>query len=263
VDLARGAPLIGSSVAGYSLAEGARYYGIGNELMGTMMGATLVGIGLALSTAKVSPRRAGVWAGVVYALVFLFIGAPSLGAKVGGALAMAPAAIVALLARRGRRPGWRGVTLVAVLTIVVVGGMFALDSIRGGSSQSHMGRVVGLAASGDASGVFTLFERKIALNFMLLSTSLWSRLLGLSLAASAALFWWGRRTRGAEFLTREKAAAASGAVVGTVCAFAFNDSGVLAAAACAVLLWSMIAVEIMLESDPTIPRAHNSSGSGW
>ena len=157
IDIVRGAPLMSSSMAGYSFVEGARYYGIGNELMGTMLGATLVG----------------------------------------------------------------------------------------GGSASHMGRVADLAAGGDALGVLTILQRKVALNFMLLSTSLWSRLLALSLASSAALFCWGRHRFGKELLTREESAAAVGCCVGVAGTFAFDDSGVVTAAGCSVFLWALLALRTM------------------
>lgn len=245
VDLLRGAPLVSSSIAGYSLVEGARYYGVGNELMGTMLGAALVCVGVLAPVRAPGGRVRELLTAAALVLVFVFIGAPALGANVGGAIATAPAIAVAMLVRRGWRPSVRGVVLVAVVTVVVVGGLLAADSIRGGASQSHMGRVMEMAASGEPSGLLSVFHRKIALNFMLLSHSLWSRLLGLSLAASAVLLWWGGRRGGTgKLLTRELRAAAAGCLVGTVGAFAFNDSGVLAAATCSVLLWSLLALRV-------------------
>lgn len=245
VDLLRGAPLMVASIASYNISEGARYYGIGNELMGTMLGAAIVGLGMALSAAKMSARAAGILAVTIFGAVIVFVVAPGLGAKVGGALSMAPAMTVALLARRGWRPSARGVALVLLVTLLVVGALFAADAMRGQGAQSHAGRTVGLVTSGNAAAILDIFQRKLALNFMLVSTSMWSRLLGLSLAGSALLFWWGRRQRGMEFLTREESAAGLGCCVGAVAAFICNDSGVVAGATCAVFLWAMLALKLL------------------
>ena len=247
VDLLRGGPVIGSSIAAYSIVEGARYYGIGNELMGTMLGAALVGVGMALEGSKAHSRAAWVFAAVVFGAVFVFIGAPMLGANVGGALAVAPAAAVALLAMRGWRPSGRGIALIALITVLAVGGLFAVDALRGGAAQSHAGRTVGMLTGGDATGILSVFERKLALNFMLVATSVWSRLLGLCLAGSALLFWWGRRT--GKPLGHYESAAALGCLVGTVAAFIFNDSGVVAGATCAVLLWALLALRLLVERE--------------
>lgn len=245
VDLLRGAPLIRSSIAGYNLVEGARYYGIGNELMGTMLGAMFVGTGIMLA-ARGPRRNRGVVAALIYAAVFALMGASFLGAEVGGAMAIVPAAAVALLSRRGWKPSVRSTALIAALTIVTTVALFAFDAMRGGASQSHIGRAVGTASDGDAMGLLLIVQRKMALNFMLLSTSLWSRLLVLSLAASGTLFFWAKRKLGRSFLAREEAAAAVGACVGVVAAFLFNDSGVVAAATCVVFLWMMLVVKIRL-----------------
>jgi len=264
-DLARGAPLISSTVAGYGLVEGARYYGLGNELMGTLLGATIMGVGAALAGGKVkdppasplskggdcasaSPlgkggeRWASAVAAGVFAVVFVFIGWPTLGANAGGAASAAPAMILALLAGRGWKPTARGIGAILLVAAVAIGGLFAVDTLRGGGSQSHIGRVAELMTGGGAVGVLQVAERKLALNFMLLSTSVWSRLLALSLIGSAVLYRQGRRRLASGFLDRNENAAALGCCVGTAAAFAFNDSGVLAAAACAVFLWSWLAL---------------------
>jgi hypothetical protein len=182
----------------------------------------------------------------IFACVLVLIGLPGLGAKTGGALAAVPAMVTALLARRGWRVSFRGVVVVVLLTALVVGGLFAMDAMRSSSSQSHMGRFVGLVAGGDTSGLMSIVQRKVAINFMLVETSPWSRLLGLSLLGSTLMSWFGKRRFRESFLDIEQASAAIACSVGIVCAFAFNDSGVLAAATCAVFLWSMLAVRIVV-----------------
>ena len=236
VDLLRGSPLISSSIAGYSLNEGARYYGIGNELMGSMLGSAIIGTGVALSSWNARPRLKWLVVSIVYVLTLVFIGFPMLGVNFGGALAAVLGLGTAALARRGKLPGWRAIAAVIVLMVIAVGLLVGSDMLRGGSAQSHVGR-----ALSSATGVLEFAERKIALNFMLLATSPWSRLLGLSLAGTAALMWFGnRRVNG--LLSGEEKAAALGAFVGVIGAFCFNDSGVLAAATCAVVLWMLAAL---------------------
>lgn len=265
IDLLRGAPLMVASIASYNIIEGARYYGIGNELMGTMMGAAIIGMGMLLAGLKrknpETPRWAGAMLGVVFAAVFVFIAAPQLGAKVGGAIAMAPAMAAVVLARRGWKPNLKSISVVLLISVLLVGAMFAFDLLRSGSAQSHAGRAASLATSGDLAGLFGIFQRKLALNFMLVVTSVWSRLLGLCIAGSAVLFWWGRRAPGGAaapalgsgpvgprnegLLNREESAAAVGCCVGTVAAFLFNDSGVLAGATCSVFLWALLALKLL------------------
>lgn len=241
-DLACGAPLISSSIAGYSMIEGARYYGIGNELAGTLIGAALVGVGLGLSSRKKQLGFSGLIALCTLVMVFIGIGSPGLGANAGAAASAAPAIVTALLARRGWKPNLKSMAIVLSISITILGIVFAADVLRGGGSQSHIGRAMGLAARGNVMSILVVAQRKLMLNFMLLSTSVWSRLLGLSLLCSVILYWHGRRVLGDKLLTKETNAAALGCCVATVCAFLFNDSGVLAAAACSVFLWMLLAL---------------------
>lgn len=250
IDLARGAPLIDASIAGYNIVEGARYYGIGNELMGTLLGAAIVGVGMALPTLNRfaglrSTRVSGIAAALILGAAFVFIGAPFLGANVGGALAAAPAIAVTLLVRQGWRPTWRGIGMIGLLTVVLVGALFAADAVRGGTAETHAGKAVAMIGGGQADALLAIVERKLALNSMLIVTSVWSRLLGLCLAGTAVLAWWGRRERGGDLLNWEEHAAAIGCAVGTVGAFAFNDSGVVAGATCAVFLFALLAIKVL------------------
>ena len=251
VDLVRGAPLIGSSIAGYNMVEGARYYGLGNELMGTMLGCAIIGVGMLLSSgraAQFSPRLKTAAAAAVLCVVLLGIGAPMLGANTGGAIAAAFGIVAVFAARRGRPLSVRSAVLAGLVIVFVVGALFAVDALRGAGSQSHIGRTADIAASGDAQILFGIFQRKIALNLKLLSHSLWSRLLLIGLVGSALMWWQGKKVFGSGFLTKERSAAGIGCLVGTIAAFAFNDSGVLAAATCVVPLWSMLGIVILERS---------------
>ncbi|MCX8052435.1 MAG: hypothetical protein N3B12_01390 [Armatimonadetes bacterium] len=267
VDLARGAPLISSSVAGYNLTEGARYYGLGNELMGTLIGATIMGTGAVLRSGKPSERRnrwgrkfispllssrgeygweptlsTKVILFSIFLLVFFFIGWPSLGANGGGAAAFAPAMAAFLTVAWGWRSGARRIALIALAGVVGIVGLFAVDALRAGGSQSHIGRMAATIAGAGPIGALEMIQRKVTLNIMLLSTSLWSRLLALSLLGAAIIYMVGARRLTESRLSRGERGAVIGCCVAVFTTFSFNDSGVLAAAACAVFLWMWFAI---------------------
>lgn len=245
IDLVRGAPLISSSIAGYSLVEGARYYGIGNELMGTLIGATIIGSGVCVPRVKPTSKLMALLVSLVFVLVFVVMALPMFGAELGGSGAMVAAAVVTLLVLRGWRLNARSVPMIIALGILGVIAAFGLDAMRGGGNQSHVGRAADLLTGGDAMAIWQVAHRKAALNLMLVSTSVWSKLLGLSVLASVVIYW--RRFHHSDTMTLavgEKAALA-GCIVAVVFAFAFNDSGVLAAAACAVYGWTFLALKTL------------------
>ena len=56
IDIALGEPLMGDSLLGYSPISGSRFYGIGNEYMGFLIGSTLIAAGAVLDKARAAER---------------------------------------------------------------------------------------------------------------------------------------------------------------------------------------------------------------
>jgi hypothetical protein len=156
----------------------------------------------------------------------------------------------ALLVGRGSLPSLRHLAVIAVVLLLIVAAVFSVDLLNIGHAQTHIGRTMRMAAGGNIAAILDIFKRKIALNCMLISASLWSRLLGLSLVGSAVLYWNEKRVRGAGFLNREQSAAAFGCFVGTLAAFIFNDSGVVAGATSSVFLFALIALKLLQRPTP-------------
>ena len=232
-DLLTGSHLLSLSIAGYSLSEGARYYGVGNELMGSLIGASFI---CALWLLYKKP----IYRILVYIclwLIFMLIGSPVIGANVGGALACASAIIVFMLILSGKNLQFRHAIYLIFGVVFAISIIFAIDSFRATSGQSHAGRLINQIKAGNIIDVFQTFERKIALNFMLVGSSLWSRLLGISIISSFIAYFKVRPN-----LNRIQMSCISGITAGTITAFAFNDSGVVAAATCIVYLWMLLVV---------------------
>lgn len=143
-DIVLGGPFLERSPFSYSVTEAARFYGIGNEAAGLLIGAALV-----------APLDIPALLAVALALGF-----PTLGANNGCFLA----ALVGVVLRlpRGR---WGA----AVIALLLVAGMARWDSLRGRETQSHLGQ----ALTGEKSSLAVLAQRKLAMNFHLLVSSPW------------------------------------------------------------------------------------------
>jgi hypothetical protein len=152
-ELLTGGHLLRWSPLGYSLALGARYYGIGNEAQGVLLGAALL---LPFVAAEALPRhsRAVVWGGAaLYGLTLVLVGSPTFGADFGGALAAAVAFALALPALAGRRLRARH-ALAALAALLVATALFAAwDAGRPAAAQTHVGR---LLAATHAAGLAPL-----------------------------------------------------------------------------------------------------------
>jgi len=139
LDLAFGSPLIIRSLLGPNPLFGSRFYGIGNELEGTLAALLVIALGALLFGRGRSSRAVGAFAagGLVLALI---VGAGRLGADVGGVItigAAAGAAAVMML------PGGLTRRSAAIAILAPVAGLAllaAVDLTTGG--DSHFTRTV-------------------------------------------------------------------------------------------------------------------------
>jgi hypothetical protein len=138
VDLARGSPWIGASLAGPNPKGGARFFGIGNELEAILSLEVLLGLGSALT---LLPQR---YAARMFAFGCLIaaaiIGSGRLGADVGGVITLGAGAAGAVLASLGGRLTARRLLLAALVPVGAVLALIALDLVTSGGA--HLTRTV-------------------------------------------------------------------------------------------------------------------------
>jgi len=227
-DIIAGSPLSSNSVLGYSIIGGARFYGIGNEYMGVLLGSTIVGVGAIVD--RFRPGK-GLMTGIILGLgvILVVMAMPFWGANVGGTVAVAAgfSALVIRLFRSGFT--WRDGLVLAVVVVAAVGVLLAVDIT--GDSPSHAGEALtGIVADG-GDNLFKILERKVLLNYKLLKVTIWSQILLAGLVVMATLMF---RPPGVLKEFQRDNPKTSGALiallVGVAFAFAFNDSGVIAAA---------------------------------
>lgn len=241
VDLLRGGYLLRESVLSFAASEGARYYGIGNELMGAFIGAAIITVAYGLALHRASRR--GLFlatAGVLSCGIVVLVGSPKLGANAGGAMAAGCGCLVMFLVLVGRRVRLLEVLAAAGGAALIAAVLLFADSIRG-AGQSHIGRAAHVFAGGDWLGFWNILERKLMMNVTLFTSSVWSRSLIFSCCACLALLlFYASDTRCGLRIDGGIRAAAAGVTAGTVAALLLNDSGVVAAATCVLYLWGLI-----------------------
>lgn len=241
-----GSRLMENSPLGHSLVGGARFYGVGNEYMGVLLGASLVAGGAALDPPRHRPLRLAVVCGAWAATLFL-LASPAQGANFGGALAAAAVAYAVGLARlRAGRLTARHLAAAAAFALLVVAVAAAADGTRAVAAQSHAGRAVAALRAGDWQSLRDMVARKAALNWKLLRWTRWSLAFLLSLAMYAWLVLRPPAALAAALARRPGLAAALAAnATGSLAAFAFNDSGVVAAATSLVYASALLIVAVL------------------
>ncbi len=263
-DILTGAPLQQGSLLGYDPIAGSRYYGVGNEYMGTLMGATLISVALLLGTASFEKNSRSsyqaarfIWPSVVFTAVAALLLHPRLGINVGGAITAGSTAVAAYLLLRGRRitlgRGLMWAALIAAV-LVIVG---IVDFWISPRDASHLGQTVGRVAEKGADPLWDIVARKVAVNAKLIRLTVWSRVAILSLSLLGFLFLWPNwLSRTLERLHPSLVRMTRVSLVSALVALVFNDSGIVAAAM--LLLWPAL-VTLYLAVDAAQRRKVSSS----
>ncbi len=225
IDVLLGGAQLQYSFLGYSAIIGARFYGIGNEFMGVLIGAALVAMA---GLVERGCRLRSVF--LFFFFVTAVIGLPSLGANVGGTITAVAAFVLAGLRLSERTvKAKQGFGIVGAVVLAVLA--MALFDRYLGSGSSHLASGMKYLTGGQWDQIFLIIIRKLSMNMRLIRVTIWSRVLLFFLAACVVLVI---RPQGVlKGLFGRKKSFASGfyaAALGTIVAFIFNDSGVVAAA---------------------------------
>lgn len=229
VDGLLGGTLIQQSFLGYDPIKGARYYGIGNEYMGVVLGSSILTCAAWLESRKVHSMGARLGVGAVFLGLILFFAAPFWGTNAGGALAAMVGFGVAYLRffRWGPIRWWH----LLVALVMGVGMLFAMNGWFHGTQPSHIGRAWATLASGDVQTIVDIIRRKLEMNWRLIRVSSWGKVFLLSLFAMGVLAF--RPVRGLHWMTERYPQLFNGftaIVAGALAALALNDSGIVSAA---------------------------------
>jgi hypothetical protein len=244
VDLLTGTHLLQSAWMSYSVVEAARFYGIGNEYMGVVIGAACALFGLRMSRTETGDARAGAAriAGFATPYVALTLAMGVFGAKVGAIPSAGTAfGILALVWNRGRI-GLKEIGGLLLLTMLGLGLLALFDARHAAGDQTHFIRALTGAGGGSLPEIML---RKLQLETWLLLHSAWSG----TLIVSACALLWIRRTFPQAFTTRSARAALLGIASGALACLLCNDSGLTAASLLFLYGWAWAALETVAEKE--------------
>lgn len=221
--------LMQRGLLGYSAVEGARYYGIGNEAMGPLVGAALV-VAAALWKRPLSRQIA--IAAALFALALL-LGLPSAGAKAGGLLVAVAAFGTFVWTAWGKRWSARVVLALFIGMVLTLALTSLFDWHHQAGSQTHMGAAVARIHSGGTREALDIIQRKLAVEIRLLYHSAWAAPLWVSVIGLACQV----RRLDRDTTGRARALLYGGGTAVAAC-LAVNDAGVVAAALCGTVVLS-------------------------
>jgi len=231
VDQWTNANLIKWSPMGYDVISGARFYGIGNEYMGVLVGAASTSAG---AWTQIFERKKWnmQWVAIfLHVIVLLTIALPWFGANLGGAIASLAAFGYWLILAYRWRFNIRTVASCSAALILMIAGLLVLDFLRQPDVQSHMGQTARLVSQGGLIELIDIAYRKISMNLRLFAYTIWTNLVLVSLLSVGILFY--RPVGVLKDVFHKYHIASNGiaaATAGSLAALLANDSGVVAAA---------------------------------
>lgn len=230
IDLFTGQSLMKSSVLGYDPIIGARFYGVGNEVMGLTIGSAVIGTAIILESGYKKIRYLFLLTIITFLLVTGAIGLPPYGANVGGLITALVTFLIALFKFKGYKVTWQRATIIAAALTGVLLLVLAWDMVFA-SRSSHFGQAIDLLKSGGFEQIWLIAKRKLEINYKLLQWTIWSRVFLLSLLVYGFLFMRPIGLMKGFIAENQKLAAGIvSVVIGSIVAMTVNDSGVVAGA---------------------------------
>lgn len=231
LDLALGGNLIKNSVMGYDPISGARYYGIGNEYMGVLVGASILFVSSAYQLGWNKKRYAPVFTLSFFALILYIFISPRWGANFGGSLTALSAFGFTYLGLGNYRLSGKTLSVVMGAAALFVMSLVLLNLKGEDGFVSHVGRSMVMVSREGFSEVINILARKGSMNLKLLRYSLWSRVL-LAFLGLMAFFFYQPPGMLKKLKNRYNSLSVgfAGIIFGSVTAIIVNDSGVVAGA---------------------------------
>lgn len=231
LDVVFGAALMKKSVLSYDLVVGGRFYGIGNEYMGVLIGVTIQGAVCWMTLWPQFRRVQLIVSGLIFAGLIFFFAAPNIGTNAGGALAAVVGYAFTLYLLIWKRLSWRALIVPATAVVAGVVILILVNNYLISGSQSHIGRAVGMLTSGNFNAIWLTIVRKALANWYLFLHSPWTSGLVMLTAAMVAL---RVRFAGQVRMLFTKYSVLHrgywGMLAGAIAALVFNDSGIISAA---------------------------------
>ncbi|HBI02942.1 MAG TPA: hypothetical protein DDY49_02805 [Paenibacillaceae bacterium] len=254
VDGMIGAPFMSHSYLGYDPVIGARFYGIGNEYMGVVLGSVL------LSFSLLADKGMGQRFWLLFVLVFFgwifYMAWPQGGSKAGGIIVFLAGFAFMVIRFSGYSFRKREAALFIGGTAMIGVCLFILNMMVQPAMQSHIGHAVSDLIQGNWQEIGRIVGRKVEMNLRLIQVSPWGKVF-LALMIVTAFFafchWKAMAT-----IKKESPYFMKGIQIILLVSFialGVNDSGILAASL--ALVYAMVPLLyrlLLLQKGPFFKR---------
>ncbi len=212
------------SVLSHDPIIGARYYGMGNEMVGIL----LASIAILLKQLKILGINKNVNILILMTGLF-FIASPKLGANVGGSLALLVTLIFYFLLEKEIEIDIKKILIIAVTGIAILG-IIAIIDIKFNTNTTHLGNTILSIKDEGLSLIIQIIFRKLLMNIKLIGRSFWTFVLLTSLLVFSGGIYYN------EIYDSDLLKVTIAIIIGALAGFLLNDSGLILSAFCMNLL---------------------------
>ena len=253
LDLLTGSNLIQSSVLGYDPMAGARYYGVGNEFMGILLGSSIAAAAIAYQ--RYPKRRLLLIIAFIFMSQCYLIASPSWGANSDGMVTAPIAFLVTLFLLGDFKLGWRLIGVIIGVTLLATLAFTYYDMLRVPELQTHLGRAANQIAAGGLSEGLTIVARKLTMNLKLIRYTIWSWVFIVILLVMSLLVY---RPVGAMMRLRQEkpyiVKGFGGIIAAALVGLVINDSGIVAASTTSIYLVVIIILLMLHQQGKDITK---------
>ncbi|QNO14538.1 hypothetical protein HYG86_06965 [Alkalicella caledoniensis] len=216
------------SILGYDVIAGARFYGVGNEYMGVLIGGSIIATLPLMENAKFKK-----WLYVLYGAIIFIMMAPFFGTNFGGTLALSVTFGVALTDVKKGKGLYKYILALGGIFVLAVAAMLLLNTMT--ENQTHIGRLFAGDNVNRMEEILMAITRKLSMNWKLVQFSIWSRIFGVLLVSTIILGFYPPKKF--DFIKEQKHYRGVKAILaGSLAALFLNDSGIVAAATAMLFL---------------------------
>jgi len=237
LDSILGTYMMKNNIMSYDAIVGARYYGIGNEYGGVIIGSSIFAISVLMNYKEI-PK----WTVILASLVILITCAyPSMGASVGGAISECVAYLLFIFLIFNIKIDLKRILILGFSAVVVVAVFAYLDIVSG--AESHLSGFVQQIMLKGPGQIIQTFTRKIEMNIKIAQTSVWVNILLAGIGIMAVLIF--KPSKHFKRVMIEYPIIFKGlvsSVVGCIVALLVNDSGIVAAATASIYIFIPVVI---------------------
>lgn len=240
LDLICGLGMLEKSMMSYRIMRGSRYYGLGNEYMGVLIGAAIVFASILLQ--RLSTRFNRLLVITLFTGVIFLNAYPRFGINVGGTVTAAIALGYTYLRFINQSLDLKKMSIILVGTVLLLVVMSVIDLRQPFVMQSHLGRNVNMLLHGGSKQFGFLLVRKIQMQLKVINFTVlnWFILLGI-VASCYIVFRPNQKLSELKQRVPIIYTGLKGLIVAAVTAVIFNDSGITAAASLFIYTLIMMA----------------------